>query len=121
MLEYIDNIDENKYNFVDYSWEEGPTWKFELDIARKGRLSDYYEYSKVMNFYKKIDFPMELIDIERFDELFYSDINELLNGYLWFNYRNNISAADYMITGLLLGYPLESTVSSIYDITNYDI
>ena len=121
MLDYINSIDKIKFNYKDFAWEEGSNWRFELDIARKGFLCDYYDYYRVIGFYVNMEFPMGIIDMERFNILFHCDINDLLNGYIDYNYRNNFTFEDYIITGLLLGYPLESTISSIYDLINHNL
>jgi hypothetical protein len=116
MSRYVHNLDKNKYTFVEFYTNDGTREICELNVARKGSLSDYYELYDILDFYSAMDFPLGKINPRRFEEFFNCEIRYLLNGDMGFNYRNNLRVEDYMITGLLLGYPLESTISSIYDV-----
>ena len=56
------------------------------------------------------------IDLLNFDavcEYAYMPMISLLDGTAGFDYANPKNDAQYVITGLLLGYPLESTASCL--------
>jgi len=57
----------------------------------------------------------EYVDMDRFDELFNANLFDLINGSKKYEYGSICKTlAENIITGLLLGYPLESTVGIIF-------
>lgn len=81
-------------------------------IYRKGRLSDFFDCDKVTELYVKHGvFPNKL----NMQKMFEIPISELVSGAgagLNFLLQHEAGDAERMaITGLLLGYPLESTVA----------
>jgi len=115
MSTYIDGIDIEKYDYIDRSWDNGPYRFHLLDLVRKGSLSDYYKKEDIIKFYELLGLSWEYVDLDRFNELFNADLFDLINGSKNYEYGSiHKTLAEYIITGLLLGYPLESTVGIIF-------
>ena len=86
-----------------------------IDIVRKGSLSDYFDLKKVIKFYKLLGLDWDYVDLDRFNELFHADLIDLINGDKDYKYSDIYKdIAEIIITGLLLGYPLETTESIIF-------
>ena len=119
--DYVDTIDKEKYYYVDKSWEyigwdnKIHRWNL-MDISRKGKLSDYYNFDELNKYYSSLGFPLDWIDFDFFNDLFNSEIIDLINGSKDFSYSfAGKFIEEDIITGLLLGYPIESTVSYIQE------
>ena len=115
MTTYIDEIDKERYDYLDKSWDNGP-YRFHLiDLVRKGSLSDYYKLEGIINFYELLGLSWEYVDMDRFNELFNANLFDLIDGSKNYEYGSICKTlAEDIITGLLLGYPLESTVGIIF-------
>jgi hypothetical protein len=113
--DYIENLDREKYDYIDVSWDNG-LYRFHLiDLVRKGSLSDYYDLKEVFKFYKLMGLDWDYVDSDRFDEFFQADLFDLINGDKDYKYSDiDKDLAETIITGLLLGYPLETTASIIF-------
>jgi len=58
----------------------------------------------------------DYVNADIFNELFYSDLFDLINGSKDYKYSSiNKTISETIIAGLLLGYPLESTASIIFN------
>jgi len=112
--EYIKGIDKEKYDYVDTSWDNGP-YRFHLiDLVKKGSLRDYYDLKEIIDFYKILGLNWDSVDVDRFNELYDADLFDLINGSKGYKYSEiNKTIGEHLITGLLLGYPLESTAGPI--------
>lgn len=78
-------------------------------------MSDYFDLDEIIKFYELVGLIWDDVDTDRFMELFNADLFDLINDNKSFEYSSiyKITAED-IITGLLLGYPLESTVGIIF-------
>ena len=112
---YIDRIDKERYDYLDKSWDNGP-YRFHLiDLVRKGSLSDYYKLEDIINFHELLGLSWEYVDEDRFNEFFYAHLYDLINGNKNYEYSSICKTlTEDIVTGLLLGYPLESTVGIIF-------
>lgn len=80
-------------------------------ICRNGKLSDYYDIKAVIDHYAKLGVVFcdkEYAEIHNLSE---TEIQDFGTDKAPYNYAWSNSAAQLVITGLLLGYPLESTAS----------
>ena len=70
---------------------------------------------EIIKFYDLLGLSWDYVDTNRFMELFNADLFDLINGNKDFEYSSIYkTTAENLIAGLLLGYPLESTVDIIY-------
>jgi hypothetical protein len=85
----------------------------EVAVTHKGRIKDYFDLTDFIESYRimsrSIGYEILSYEEEKF-LLEKSDLNlsDFLSG---FDYVNPITNADFALTGLLLGYPIESTVA----------
>jgi len=95
------------------------TYWYYVDITRKGCISDYIDMDKVQETYILLGIDhLNFSEICRYANL---PMISLLDGTADFDYGNPKDDEQYVITGLLLGYPLESTAALINDeINNHD-
>lgn len=83
---------------------------------KKGTLANYYNLDEVINSYKLLCFLPEAY-ITKLKEVFSSDIESIVKGKFYDNIYNPNPTYNYddwwqlIVTGLLLGYPLESTAA----------
>lgn len=85
-------------------------------ICRQGCIADYFDLEEVFDFYEKIGFPAirhydsHLSEIKR---LCHVEIASFGRKDRPFNYMRASTYMEMITTGLLLGYPPESTISLI--------
>jgi len=115
--EYCDNLSD-EYLFYEYEPRKNAIgYWYSVDVFRKGCLSDYYSIDDVLAAYEKHD-ALYLVDNDMVKNIASRPILDLINGsvefdYGKYSYGQAIYTEDTIITGLLLGYPLESTASLI--------
>lgn len=82
-------------------------------ICRKGSLADYYDLAAVREHYSRLG--VVLTDNEWIDVLLHCSLELSTFGTVDapFDYVHASTAVELIVTGLLLGYPLESTASLI--------
>ncbi len=111
---FVEEIDRDKYVYIIKKQHKPYGLSYRVDIALKGKLSDYYELKQINNFYELLELDINLEDEDRFMELFSANIIDLINGNKNLDYESKSKTiAEDIITGLLLGYPLESTIAYI--------
>ena len=76
-------------------------------VTRKGRLSDYFDIDSIAAAYAAQDFKIDKTALENY---FSVPLIELFQNPFWVTLR---TADEAIVTGLGLGYPIESTVSLI--------
>ena len=124
--------DSSRYNlFV------GDTWKEEYKlvyVARKGKLSDYFDLEEIDAWYGSRNIP---VNCAIFDPMFETEMIDLLSGKyknpalqttysIFIMFEGDDVLRDYgpeglIISGLLLGYPLEATADLIHQLSLYFI
>lgn len=112
MLEYIDKLSDDYQYYC-----EPPRFKdiqaFNVIVTRKGKIDNYINIDEVLNTYYKLGRycfnPTYLIKFLQnpMIELMSRKINRIKYRSK-FDFANPESPEDYITTGLLLGYPLES-------------
>ena len=76
-------------------------------IARKGSLSDFYDMKEIIQAYLRQGVE---IDEAGLDDYFKVELGELFSGkYRGFDYGALRSDIEFVVCGLGLGYPIEST------------
>lgn len=94
-----------------HRWLEGYC---ETHICRKGTLSDYYDLAAVVAHYERLGITPYLDETPNLIGWFLSvDISVFATDEAPFEYWNAKTLEELIFTGLLLGYPLESTASII--------
>lgn len=83
---------------------------FPFYICRRGRLQDFFDFDQVLEDYKRMDIMLSAQDRKIFYHLGGIELAQFATGKPMC-YTGCISDVELMITGLLLGYPLESTAS----------
>lgn len=93
-------IDDNLYFFRSY-------------ICREGSIADYFDLDKVFEHYRKLGVNLQPFESEIW-RLCSVEIKTYGTEWAPFSYfREGKSPAQFVTTGLLLGYPIESTASII--------
>jgi hypothetical protein len=94
-----------------------------LEIARKGCLKNYYDMDAILYIYglHSVSDKYESLchtNFMRLVKLFSTEMIELMKDHneYGFSYSSPASIEDLIITGLLLGYPIESTISIIKEL-----
>lgn len=82
-------------------------------ICRKGCISDYFDLDAVFGFYGKLGVTLSDHYKHKIRTLCSYEIENYGTGKAPFTYYNPDDDAELITTGLLLGYPLESTASLI--------
>lgn len=80
-------------------------------ICRTGSLSDYYDIDRVLDYYEQLGVMINDADRQEVKQLSTLEIKEFGSENPPIDYINAYSLSSLIVTGLLLGYPIESTVS----------
>jgi hypothetical protein len=106
---YIENLDAEYPYFCPPPTQNGQQTYFHIDVTRKGSISDYIDIGKVEETYVllEIDF-LEFDKVRRYANM---PMISLLDGTADFDYANPKGGMQFVVTGLLLGYPIESTAA----------
>ncbi len=108
--------------------EEADDGFFRIFIARKGCLADYFDKDELEDYY---NYRKVRYNKDKFDYLFHSEMIDLLlcktkyNNLVSYNPRMRMDGKDKiatsygstagLISGLLFGYPIESSISMVED------
>lgn len=86
-------------------------YEYLLYVSKKGTLADYFDYAEVKSVYQESGVELNWEKIEHYfaQELSYFGNEEVCDIQL----HNGACPEDLMITGLLMGYPIESTIALI--------
>jgi len=90
--------------------KNGPYSWYNVDIVRKGCIADYIDIHAVLEAYKN---HIDYIDENVIKQYLTRPIIELVDGSACFDYANTKNDNELVVTGLLLGYPIETTASLI--------
>ena len=95
---------------IDVWYDPEPVWNGmkHMIIARHGCLADFFDLDEIVEAYRKQDVK---IDIAALDPYTHTPLITLFQYNFWVNPRN---VAEWVITGLGLGYPIESTASILH-------
>ena len=81
--------------------------KYELGFSNRGQMTDLFDIDALIQDYRTY--------LEPEIELWYDDIIAVktmrLEEFLTFNYANPLIYLDYILVGLILGYPIETTAA----------
>lgn len=80
-------------------------------VCREGRIADYFELNAVFEFYDKLGLRFPEIIVDEVKELCNLEIRTFGGTNPPFLYYNANTDVELITTGLLLGYPIESTAS----------
>ena len=89
----------------------GTFYYYYVDVTRKGCISDYIDMNAVRKTYDALG--IDRLNFDAVCEYANMPMISLLDGTAGFDYANPKNDIQYVITGLLLGYPLESTAACI--------
>lgn len=82
-------------------------------ISRKGCLSDYYDLDAVFAHYSRLGIYLTGWDKDEIREFCQVELSVFGTDDRPMDYLNNTEISHIIVTGLLLGYPLETTTSII--------
>lgn len=85
----------------------------ETHICCKGCLADYYDIEAIFEYYSDLDVEFTEKEVNDIYDLVYDPICIFATDEAPFDYSRCRTNVEFVITGLLLGYPLESTASII--------
>jgi hypothetical protein len=97
--------------FADVNDEQIMLSCFYTFIYRAGTISDYIDLDMVFDFYDKLGYHISTAEEKEIRCLCGCEIKRFGTAQAPFQYAHAATAADFITTGLLLGYPIESTVS----------
>ena len=85
-----------------------PEQKNHMIIARHGCLADFFDLDEIVEAYRKQDVKIDIAALESYT---HTPLITLFQYNFWVNPRN---VAEWVIAGLGLGYPIESTASILH-------
>ena len=88
-------------------WHD-PEKKNHMIIALHGCLADFFDLDEIVEAYRKQNVIIDIADLEPYT---HTPLITLFQYNFWVNPRN---VAEWVITGLGLGYPIESTASILH-------
>lgn len=97
--------------FADIASEQISQNYFYTFICRTGRIADYIDLEMVFQFYEKLGCAIPASERREVEHLCDYEISRFGTSQSPFDYARAFSDAELITTGLLLGYPIESTVS----------
>jgi len=107
---YVDGLGDEYPHFCPQTTHNGPSYSFyHIDVTRQGSIADYIGMIAVREMYASLG--IDFLDFGVIDGLASEPMIHLIDGTVPFDYVNPESDEQYVITGLLLGYPLESTAA----------
>lgn len=106
---YVKTITDDYPYFCPPLMRNGSHIFYSVDVTRKGCISDYIDLRKVRQLYAELGITS--LDFEKISEYASAQMINLLDGTVDFDYANPSGREEFAVTGLLLGYPLESTAA----------
>lgn len=86
-------------------------YQYMLYVSKKGTLADYFDYDQIKAVYDACDVKLKW---DKIREYFEKELSFFANEAICdIQLHNGATPEDLMITGLLFGYPVESTVALI--------
>jgi len=104
--DYKENLSDEYVHFCRPPMTNGPHTTYYIDVARDGTISGFINTDEVMRIYEKLG--VANFDKKLLSELFTLPLHDFINGET-FDYGQPHRAEEFIITGLMLGYPIEST------------
>jgi len=97
----------NEYDFFcDPPMHNGPYTTYYIDVIRRGAIGDFINIDEILETYVKLGITS--FDKELLSEFFEMPLYYCISGET-LDYSRPRMMEEYIITGLILGYPLEST------------
>ncbi len=107
-MQMIAQLGEEEYYCCPYHPTE---YKYMLYVSKKGTLADYFDYDALRSLYEECGVNL---DWEKIKGYFVQELSYFANEDICdIQLHNGACPEDLMITGLLFGYPVESTVALI--------
>lgn len=106
----IENIIKQNDSLMGGYLEDGIEVYMDVFICKKGTISDYIDIENVFSFYEKLGMKLWNNEKEMIKELCDHNISEFATKSL-LTYTHPKNRVELVVVGLLLGYPIESTVS----------
>lgn len=106
LKDYEDNLSDDYVHFCKPPMSNGPYTTYYVDVARDGAICDFFNTDEILRVYRELgitNFNKGLLS-----EFFTLPVWYIINGET-FDYRQPHRPEEYILTGLMLGYPLEST------------
>lgn len=97
--------------FADEESERPSSDWFYTFICREGTISDYIDLDAVFYFYDKLGQIISSAEKEEIERFCSCEIKQYGTSRAFFQYAHAATKTELVATGLLLGYPIESTVS----------
>lgn len=82
-------------------------------VCRKGSLSDYFNLNEVLDYYERLGVLIDDTIRSTVQKLASIEISKFATKDAPFDYSEAYDTASLIVTGLLFGYPIESTASII--------
>ena len=100
---------------VGYDPESIPTNRLQTYICRTGCIADYIDLDAVFPFYSKLGYKLYSRNKTAIRQYCNIELKKFGTSEAPFDYANPRIDTEYITTGLLLGYPIESTVSILQE------
>ena len=104
--DYKENLSDEYLHFCRPPMTNGPHTVYYIDVAKDGSVSEFINIDDVMSIYEKLGITN--FDKKLLSELLTLPLYDLISSET-FDYGSPKRPEEFIITGLMLGYPLEST------------
>jgi len=106
---YVDGLNSEYPYFCSPKQKNYSGYWYYVDVTRQGSIADYIDMTAVRDIYSALG--IDFLDFGVVDDLAAQPMLHLLDGTVQFDYGNPKGGEQYIVNGLLLGYPLESTAA----------
>ena len=110
---YLESLNSEYPYFCPPPTHNGSHTFYYIDVTRKGCIADYIDIEAVRQTYSALG--LDFLDFNIIGDYAAGQMLHLLDGTASFDYANPESDEQFVVTGLLLGYPLESTAALILE------
>jgi hypothetical protein len=110
---YLDGLNDEYPRFCEPPRKNHTGYWYYVDVTRKGCIGDYIDIAAVCELYPALG--IQRLDFGKISELAAAPMLHLLDGTVPFDYGNPKSDEEYVVTGLLLGYLVESTAALLLE------
>lgn len=87
--------------------------QLDIFICRTGCIADYISLDKVFYFYERLGLPLTPEERSEIEQYCHIELKEFGTPAAPFLYSGGLTPTQFITTGLLLGYPIESTVATV--------
>lgn len=99
--------------YAGFNSESIPRGQLDTFICRIGCIADYISLDRVFYFYERLGLPLTSEERSEIEQYCHIELKEFGTPAAPFLYSGGLTPTQFITTGLLLGYPIESTVATV--------